>query len=68
MVMPISVSLKLMAFIDGDSSPLALAVRICRGCSMAIELLWYETEWTWLGLGEKGRVGANNIIMQYVET
>ncbi len=26
---------------------------------MAIELLWYETEWTWLGLGEKGRVGAN---------
>ena len=28
MVMPISVSLKLMAFIDGDSSPLALAVRI----------------------------------------
>ena len=35
---------------------------------MAIELLWYETEWTWLGLGEKGRVGANNIIMQYVET
>ena len=65
--MPISVSLKLMAFIDGDSSPLALAVRILSWMLHGDRVALVRDGVDMVGLRGKGRVGANNIIMQYVE-